>query len=75
MQYVGIYLLFGIIPAIILANKNYDKWKKSYYPSMYEVRYAWIAKSIHSIIYGLSFMIALVLWPLSLIEIIWEKIK
>lgn len=73
--YIGIYLLVGIIPGLKLAHKNYDKWEKSYTPSMYEVRFKFLAQSIHSIIFGLSFIIAMLLWPLSLIELIGDKKK
>ena len=62
-----VYLL-TIPSAIYVANKNYDKWQKSYTPSMHEARYAWLSKSIHSIVYGLSFILALILGPLSTLE-------
>lgn len=73
--FIGIYLLLGILPGIKLANKNYDNWEKTFTPSAYTYRYKWVSKSLHSIIYGLSFIIALTLWPLSLIELIGDKKK
>lgn len=73
--YIFIYLVLGIIPGFKLANKNYDKWEKSYTPSMYEARYGWLSKSIHSVIFGFSFIIALIFWPLSLLELMGDKKK
>jgi len=73
--YIGIYLLLGILPAIKLANKNYDHWEKTFTPNAYTYRYKWVSKSLHSMVYGLSFIIALTLWPLSLIELIGDKKK
>lgn len=70
MIYFLMYLLFGIYPAIKMAHKEYNKFEKTHNPSSYEYRYKWVAKSLHSIIWGLSFMIALILWPLTSIELL-----
>ena len=76
VNYILIYLLFGLIPAYKNAQKEYDKFEKTYNPSMYEVRFKWLAKSIHSIVFGLSFIISLALWlPLVIENLIKKVIK
>ena len=75
-NYILIYILFGLIPAYKHAQKEYNKFEKTYTPSMHEIRFKWLAKSIHSIVFGLSFMISLVLWlPLVIENIIKKVIK
>ena len=63
-----IYLGLGIYPAYRIAATHYDQFKKTYNPSMYEVRFKWVAKSIDSIVLGFGFIIALVLWLPQIIE-------
>lgn len=70
MIYFLIYLLLGILPAIKMANKEYDKFEKTHTPSSYEYRYKWVAKSLNSIVYGLAFIISLILWPLTTLELL-----
>jgi hypothetical protein len=66
-------MLLGVLPGIYMAKKNYLKFKKTHDSSMYEIRYKFVAKSIDSIVYGFGFIIGMLLWPLSLIEIIGDK--
>ena len=75
MWYILIYILLGLYPGRYIANKNYDKFEKTHDPSMYEVRYKFIAKSIHSIVYGLAFIVGALLWPFSIIEMIGDHKK
>lgn len=72
MIYILIYLALGIYPGMYIAKKNYDKFEKTHDPSMFEIRYKVIAKSLHSIIYGLAFIVGTLLWPFSLIEMIGD---
>lgn len=75
LLYILLYLALGIIPGLAIARKNYDKFDKQHDPTMFEVRYKFIAKSLHSIVYGLAFIIGALLWPLSLLEILGDKRK
>ena len=72
MWYILIYLALGIYPGRYIAKKNYEKFEKQHDPSMFEIRYKLIAKSLHSIIYGLAFIVGTLLWPFSLIEMIGD---
>jgi len=73
--YIGIYLLLGVLPGMWIANKTYDKFKETHDPTMYEVRFKFIAKSIDSIVFGLAFIIGTLLFPLTLIEMIGDHKK
>jgi hypothetical protein len=79
MIYIIIYVVLGLLPSYINAKKEYENFSKNYNPSLYEVRYKWIANSIENLVFGLSFIISLILWPLVILEStikkIWEKIK
>ena len=75
LLYILLYLALGIYPGLIIARKNYDKFDKNYNPSMFEIRYKFIAKSLHSIVFGLAFIVGTILWPLSLIENLGDKRK
>jgi hypothetical protein len=72
---LGIGYLLTIPFAIYVANKNYDIWEKSFTPSGYAFRYKWFSKSLHSMIYGLSFILALILGPLSILEYLIDTNK
>jgi len=73
--YIALYLILGILPGIKLANKTYDNWEKTFTPSSYTYRYKWVSKSIHSMVYGLSFILALILAPLSILEYLIDTDK
>lgn len=75
MLYIGIYILLGIYPGLYIARKNYNKFNNEHDASMFEVRYKFIAKSLHSIVYGLAFIVGTILWPFSLFEMIGDKKK
>jgi hypothetical protein len=63
-----IYLGLGIYPAYKIAGNHFDQYKKTYTPSLHEVRFKWLAKTLDSVIFGFSFIIALVLWLPQIIE-------
>jgi hypothetical protein len=67
--------ILSIPAAIYVANKNYNKWEKSFTPSVYTFRYKWLSKSLHSMVYGLSFIVALLLGPLSTLEWLIDQEK
>ena len=75
MWYILIYLALGLYPGYYIAKKNHTKFEKTHDPSMYEIRYKFIAQSIHSIVYGLALIVGTLLWPFSLIEMIGDHKK
>ena len=72
---LGFGYLLTIPFAIYIANKNYDHWEKTFTPSAYTYRYKWVSKSLNSMVYGLSFIVALILGPLSILEYLLDLDK
>lgn len=70
-----IYVALGLFPGYIYALQWYKDYMKKYNPSSYEYRYQWISKSIKSIMYGIAFIISVLLWPIVLVELLVNKIK
>ncbi len=68
-------LIIGFMIGYKIANKAYDQFKSKHDPTMYEVRFKFIAKSIDSIVWGLAFIIGTLLWPLGLLELIGDRKK
>jgi hypothetical protein len=75
IYYIIAYTLIGFIPAAYIADKNLLDFEKKNPPGTFRVRFKMIDGAVYNMVYGLSFMSALLLMPLSWIEFIYDKIK
>lgn len=73
--YILIYLAIGYIPSYWLANKITDDFEKDNPRGSFRVRFKIIDGFVYRIVYGLAFIFALVLTPLTWIDYISHKIK
>jgi hypothetical protein len=58
-----------------MANKITNEFENNNPPGSFRVRFKLIDGAVYRMVYGLSFMSALLLMPLSWIEFIYDKIK
>jgi hypothetical protein len=75
IYYIAAYCLIGFIPAAYIADKNLADFEKKNPPGSFRVRFKLIDGAVYNMVYGLSFMAALLLTPLSWIEFIYDKIQ
>jgi len=73
--YILIYLAIGFIPSQWLANKITDDFEKNNPPGTYRVRFKLMDGLVYRTVYGLSFMFALIITPLTLMDYVSHKIK
>ena len=73
--YILIYLAIGFIPSQWLANKITDDFEKNNPPGTYRVRFKLMDGLVYRNVYGLSFMFALILGPLTWTDYLIYKLK
>jgi hypothetical protein len=73
--YILIYLAIGFIPSQWLANKITDDFEKNNPPGTYRVRFKLMDGLVYRTVYGLSFMFALILGPLTWTDYLIYKLK
>jgi hypothetical protein len=75
MIYLLAYVVIGLIPATWLANKITTEFESANPPGSFRVRFKMIDGLVYNTVYGLSFILALILAPLTWIDYIVYKIK
>jgi hypothetical protein len=75
MIYILAYVVIGLIPATWLAQKITEDFEISNPPGSFRVRFKMIDGLVYNTVYGLSFILALILAPLTWIDYIVYKIK
>lgn len=75
MIYLLAYVVIGLIPATWLAKKITEDFESANPPGSFRVRFKMIDGLVYNTVYGLSFMFALALAPLTWIDYIIYKIK
>jgi hypothetical protein len=75
MIYILAYVVIGLIPATWLAQKITEDFEIANPPGSFRVRFKMIDGLVYNTVYGLSFILALILTPLTWIDYIVYKIK
>lgn len=74
-MYILIYLGIGFIPSQWLANKITYDFEKNNPPGSFRVRFKLMDGLVYRTVYGLSFMLGLIITPLTCIDYVSYKIK
>jgi hypothetical protein len=75
IYYILGYILIGLHPAHWLATKITTEFESENPPGSFRVRFKMIDGLVYNTVYGLSFILALILAPLTWIDYIVYKIK
>jgi len=75
IYYILAYILIGLHPAHWMATRITNEFESNNPPGSFRVRFKLIDGLVYNTVYGLAFMLSLVLMPLTLAEYIVFKIK
>jgi hypothetical protein len=75
IYYLLAYILIGLHPAHWMATRITNEFESNNPPGSFRVRFKLIDGLVYNTVYGLAYMLSLVLMPLTLAEYIVFKIK
>jgi hypothetical protein len=75
IYYILAYILIGLHPAHWMATRITNEFESNNPPGSFRVRFKLIDGLVYNTVYGLAYMLSLVLMPLTLAEYIVFKIK
>jgi hypothetical protein len=75
IYYILAYILIGLHPAHWLATRITNDFESANPPGSFRVRFKLIDGLVYNTVYGLAFLLSLVLMPLTWFDYIVDKIK
>ena len=75
IYYILAYIFIGLYPSHWMATKITNEFESNNPPGTFRVRFKMIDGLVYNTVFGLAFMISLLITPITLIDYIIDKIK